>query len=581
MPKISELNAASNVATSDLLLVVKDPSGAPSTNKITTSNFMTYATRMMAYANTTATGGIKVGDNLTINSTGYLSTSASGAGLPTSGQDNGYVLQWSSADNSAVWSTLSAPLNFSLIYESNTYTATSEDYILFVDPNTFSNNIYVKLPASPLIGKVYQVKNIDPGDGYKVVVCISNNSSSLENPSTGEIVSSFDITAKGDSQEWVYDGTYYRHIGSQTALPFFSSEANTFTEIALQNRSSGNNASGDIVVYSDAGDPVTGDGPYVDIGINSSQYSNSQYSVNGPNDSYVYSVGGDLTFGTANTGTRIAFHTGGTTEQDVKLIVNAAGFFVNTAAVTFKKFDGATPTVWFRDDNTVGKYSGSGNSTIYLDLAKFENQNGDFVIRGDGRFKYLNNNEVAIQNTTFGHIILKTENNDKYIKVHNVTDNVGIEFVTDDSSIRLAPNNYVWNFTPQGHLEVPSGASIKFSDGTTQTTASYPSIPTRSIQTVSVVGPTTISSSVVFGDPNAAGANVNLLLPSNPSNGAIYTVKNINSGGRVVYVQTNGVLNIENESGSIGSGVYATISASGDFITWIYDNSSTTYRIIG
>jgi hypothetical protein len=495
MPKISELNAASNVATSDLLLVVKDPSGAPSTNKITTANFMTYATRMMAYANTTATGGIKVGNNLTINSTGYLSASANGAGLPTAGQDNGYVLQWSDADNSAVWSTLSAPLNFSLIYESNTYTATSEDYILFVDPNTYGNNIYIKFPAAPLIGKVYQVKNIDPGDGNKVVVCISNNSSILENPLTGEIQASFDITAKGDSQEWVYDGTYYRHIGSQTSLPFFSSEANTFTQIVLQNRSSGTNASGDVVVYSDAGDPNAGTGPFVDLGINSSQYSNGIYSIGGPNDAYLFNDGGDFAIGTAAVGGRLLLHVGGTTANTTKAIINAAGFFVNTSIIFA---DGSTQNTAYTGGAT--GYTGSQGAIGYTGSAGSTGSTGSAGSTG---------------------------------------------------------------YTGSAGYTGSSGAI------------------TRTIQTVSVVGPTTISSSVVFGDPNAAGANVNLLLPSSPSDGSIYTVKNINSGGSVVYVQTNGVLNIENESGSIGSGVYATISASGDFITWIYDNSSTTYRIIG
>jgi hypothetical protein len=39
MPKISELNAITSVANTDLLMVVHDPSGSPSTNKITVGNF--------------------------------------------------------------------------------------------------------------------------------------------------------------------------------------------------------------------------------------------------------------------------------------------------------------------------------------------------------------------------------------------------------------------------------------------------------------------------------------------------------------------------------------------------------------
>jgi hypothetical protein len=86
---------------------------------------------------------------------------------------------------------------------------------------------------------------------------------------------------------------------------------------------------------------------------------------------------------------------------------------------------------------------------------------------------------------------------------------------------------------------------------------------------------------VVFADANAAGGNVNLVLPNNSANGTEITVKNINAGGFSVFVSTDGVQNIETESGTIGSGVYATITGTGDFITWIYQSSTTTYRIIG
>ena len=129
-----------------------------------------------------------------------------------------------------------------------------------------------------------------------------------------------------------------------------------------------------------------------------------------------------------------------------------------------------------------------------------------------------------------------------------------------------------WGFSGNGHLTFPNG--------TTQTTAWTGSV-TKSIQTVTTSTPTSITADVVFGDPNAAGGAVNLVLPASPGNGDVVTVKNINAGGNSVYVQTDGILNMETETGTIGSGVYATISTSGAFITWIYESSSTTWRIIG
>jgi hypothetical protein len=134
--------------------------------------------------------------------------------------------------------------------------------------------------------------------------------------------------------------------------------------------------------------------------------------------------------------------------------------------VVFQRFANTDTAIKYIDNETSGKYGGVGNSSIYLDIAAILNDGGNYIIKGDGRFRYIANDTIAVQNTDFGHIILRTENNDKYIKVHNVTDNVGIEIRTDDHAIQLAPNNYVWEFTPQGRLEIPSGGAIKFSDNT-------------------------------------------------------------------------------------------------------------------
>lgn len=73
MPKISELNAITAVSNDDLIMVVNDPSGLPSTNKITVSNFITSS---IPFANTTKAGTIFIGNGLTTNSTGYASVNA-------------------------------------------------------------------------------------------------------------------------------------------------------------------------------------------------------------------------------------------------------------------------------------------------------------------------------------------------------------------------------------------------------------------------------------------------------------------------------------------------------------------------
>jgi hypothetical protein len=66
MPKISELNSISSVTNDDLLLVVNDPSGAPSTNKITFDNLKKNITKNIVFENGVAranTGNFEITSN--------------------------------------------------------------------------------------------------------------------------------------------------------------------------------------------------------------------------------------------------------------------------------------------------------------------------------------------------------------------------------------------------------------------------------------------------------------------------------------------------------------------------------------
>lgn len=338
MPKISELNAITSVANTDLLMVVHDPGGSPSTNKVTLTNFATSVTGTLSYANSTVRGTIKVGDGLTI-SNGVLSANTLSI-LPSSNTNEGYLLSWDDQVNSAIWSAFSGVQDYTLVNSSNTYLAEKHDYIVFADPNNISQDIRIILPdsaSSPaaISGKSYFIKNINDGGQYKVkVTTFSGNaygSNYIENPVTGTFVSTYDLIGKGAGDEWIFDGSVWRHINTQRAVPVFYTSVDTYAQVAVKNASASNNASTDVVMYNDIGD-IDGDaGPYIDIGINSSNYSNSSYSIGGPNDSYVYNKGGDLTIGTANTGTSLILHAGGTTNVDSKMVINSTAVSVNTS----------------------------------------------------------------------------------------------------------------------------------------------------------------------------------------------------------------------------------------------------------
>ena len=87
------------------------------------------------------------------------------------------------------------------------------------------------------------------------------------------------------------------------------SDINGYSQIVAVNHSSGTDASTDYIAVNDIGNDSNN---YIDLGINSSTYSNAQYGVNGPNDGYLYINGGNLAVGTQTAGKVIDFFTGGT-----------------------------------------------------------------------------------------------------------------------------------------------------------------------------------------------------------------------------------------------------------------------------
>ena len=90
----------------------------------------------------------------------------------------------------------------------------------------------------------------------------------------------------------------------------FTANVPQYSQVYNQNLSSNAGATTDFVAANDIGGESNN---YIDIGINSSGYSEPAYSIQYANDGYVFINGGNLTVGTQSTGTDIVFHTDGTT----------------------------------------------------------------------------------------------------------------------------------------------------------------------------------------------------------------------------------------------------------------------------
>lgn len=86
----------------------------------------------------------------------------------------------------------------------------------------------------------------------------------------------------------------------------------SFAQMYAQNYNDGSNASGDFVVYRD--DAVDDTGKFVDMGINSSNYSSVDYPIFTPGSAYLFNDGGEMFVGSATDD--VVFFAGGVDTTD-------------------------------------------------------------------------------------------------------------------------------------------------------------------------------------------------------------------------------------------------------------------------
>jgi hypothetical protein len=96
---------------------------------------------------------------------------------------------------------------------------------------------------------------------------------------------------------------------------------NSYLQAILQNANGGVTATTDLILNADTATDTTN---YLDIGINSSGYSNTLYTINGALDAYMYSSNGGLAIGTAGIAP-LQFFVGGTlsTNEVVRITAGA------------------------------------------------------------------------------------------------------------------------------------------------------------------------------------------------------------------------------------------------------------------
>jgi hypothetical protein len=190
--KISELGLATAISDTDRALIVVNSTTTPATRTVTFKTITTYLTNSLPAANSTNYGSVKVGNNMSINATGYISipvANSSTAGVIRVSDDfsvnaTGYLSLTANTQNfitqnilnanyptiTGLESTLSNYVTISSL--STNYVNTSGQYT-FSNTITFSNNMFVgntvvvnKISANSSIGTNGQVLTSNGSKAY-------------------------------------------------------------------------------------------------------------------------------------------------------------------------------------------------------------------------------------------------------------------------------------------------------------------------------------------------------------------------------------------------------------------------------
>lgn len=100
-----------------------------------------------------------------------------------------------------------------------------------------------------------------------------------------------------------------------------TSTTNSYSQINVRNSNNGANASGDYVITANNGTDSTN---FVDLGLNSSGFTTSTWTINGANDGYLYASDGNFSVGVAGS-KFLSFFTGGTLAANERLRIDSSG----------------------------------------------------------------------------------------------------------------------------------------------------------------------------------------------------------------------------------------------------------------
>jgi len=293
---------------------------------------------------------LKVGTNTTINSTAIRIGNAVGFALGANADSlgsNGFYL--ASNGTTVFWSAVSggAPNTAAAFAWTNTHS--------FAGNVTITSTAF--LSANGTVGTNGQFL---ASNGTTVYWATPSASATAGGPNTA--IQYANGTAMAGNGEFTYDyvtgqlqvGTSGFAFPSSTKVEIHSN-ANSYAEVNIQNANAGVQGSSDIVVTADSGNDVV---DYIDLGINSSGYSNASFNIVGAKDGYLYTSNGHLAIGTL-AAKEIRFHANGSTTTNEVLSINSAAIQITNGVMLYAN----------NDPGTAGQVLSSNGSGVYWGTA--------------------------------------------------------------------------------------------------------------------------------------------------------------------------------------------------------------------
>lgn len=177
---------------------------------------------------------------------------------------------------------------------------------------------------------------------------IAGNGTNISAPTATDVTDALGYTPPNETNPVIFDALEFYGAGVTGYTPFANTMAswavddNNYSLFYLQNLNSGTDASADFVVYNDAADV---DSYFVDMGINSSNFSSASYPIFTPNSAYLFSGGGtgaltsDLFIGTATADSDVVLFAGGVeTTNEIMRVKSNGNVIIGTDPDTGETF---------------------------------------------------------------------------------------------------------------------------------------------------------------------------------------------------------------------------------------------------